>query len=143
MPERAIVASVELRQAQATVLRGLRQDEIDALIASGLTKRQAERVWGLTSVAAKIGVSNSTLSRLESGETPISIQYFEPFAKVYGITVGELSRRLGICAEADLRTAVVAAFPPELVEPALAALHRVGSAHAADGLRILSDERFT
>src|SRR5690349_20576754 len=110
MPERAIPTTPGERKLQARVLTGLR------------TERQSQaanrRDWDLTRVAAKIGVSASSLSRYESGDVILPTNYLRLVAEAYGVPVGNLLAHLGLVDEpgAVLRARLTGRIPQDELE---------------------------
>lgn len=92
MPERALPVPEEDRRRQRDVLTDLR---------SSVHLKPAE-------AAAAIGVSVTQLGRYESGSTILPTPYYRAVAYAYGITVAELTRRLGLLDDEawDFRTAM-------------------------------------
>lgn len=69
------------------------QPDADPLVTglgARLTVLRRERGLTLTAVAQEIGVTLSTLSRLESGHRRATLELLVPLARTYGVTLDEL-----------------------------------------------------
>jgi transcriptional regulator with XRE-family HTH domain len=73
-------------------------DRIVAGMAARLTMLRRERGLTLTAVAKDIGVTLSTLSRLESGHRRATLELLVPLARTYGVSLDEL---VGLRSSAD------------------------------------------
>jgi transcriptional regulator with XRE-family HTH domain len=71
-------------------------------VSARLTLLRRERGLTLTAVAQDIGISLSTLSRLESGHRRATLELLVPLARAYGVTLDELVG-LQSSADADLQ----------------------------------------
>lgn len=108
MSERPFPVSDEERARQREVL--------DTLVRHSRLK--------LTPIAARVGVSASQMSRYISGETILPTPYYRTVADAFGISVSELTRRLGlvVAEPAGLRaelTAVLGADEGSALEDAI------------------------
>ncbi|GIE51427.1 DNA-binding protein [Amorphoplanes nipponensis] len=91
------------------------RDELDARLASRIAELRVGRGWSLDDLAARTGVSRSTLSRLERGEISPTAALLGKLCTAYGRTMSRL-------------LAEVEAEPPAVVRAADQALWRDGSA---------------
>jgi transcriptional regulator with XRE-family HTH domain len=96
VPERAIPSTPQERETQARVLSELR--------ASKRERADNPREWDLTRAAARIGVSASSLSRYESGDTILPTNYLRLVARAYGVPLSELLERLGLLDDDEAST---------------------------------------
>ena len=64
--------------------------DVLAQVGPRLKRVRTRRSITLTSVAAKTGISKSTLSRLESGQRKPSLELLLPLAEVYQVPLDEL-----------------------------------------------------
>ncbi|MFE7727847.1 helix-turn-helix domain-containing protein [Streptomyces anthocyanicus] len=65
-------------------------DPVDARLAARLAELRAERGWSLGELAERSGVSRSTLSRAERGETSPTAAVLNRLCAVYGRTMSQL-----------------------------------------------------
>ncbi|MER6340785.1 helix-turn-helix domain-containing protein [Streptomyces tendae] len=65
-------------------------DPVDARLAARLAELRAERGWSLGELAERSGVSRSTLSRAERGETSPTAAVLNRLCAVYGRTMSRL-----------------------------------------------------
>ncbi|NUS76442.1 MAG: helix-turn-helix transcriptional regulator [Streptomyces sp.] len=65
-------------------------DPVDARLGARLTELRAERGWSLGELAARTGVSKSTLSRAERAETSPTAALLNRLCAVYGRTMSQL-----------------------------------------------------
>ncbi|NUS30912.1 MAG: helix-turn-helix transcriptional regulator [Streptomyces sp.] len=65
-------------------------DPVDARLGTRLTELRAERGWSLGELAARTGVSKSTLSRAERAETSPTAALLNRLCAVYGRTMSQL-----------------------------------------------------
>lgn len=64
--------------------------EMDRIVRQRIRAARSARGWSLDSLAAKCGLSPSTLSRIETGGRRIALDQLVPIAKALGITLDEL-----------------------------------------------------
>ncbi|TDP91994.1 helix-turn-helix domain-containing protein [Labedaea rhizosphaerae] len=76
-------------------------DRVVAEVGPHLRQRRLDAGWSLARVAELLGVSISTVSRLESGHRAPTLEVLLPLARHYGVTLDEL---VGAPPTADPRT---------------------------------------
>ena len=87
--------------------------DLDARLAARLASLRAERGWSLDTLAERSGVSRTTLSRLERGETSPTASLLGRLCTAYGRTLSRLIAE----AEADAPQCVRAADQTVWVDP--------------------------
>jgi transcriptional regulator with XRE-family HTH domain len=87
--------------------------ELDSRLAARLANLRAERGWSLDVLAERSGISRTTLSRLERGETSPTASLLGKLCTAYGRTMSRLIAE----AEADAPQCVRAAEQTVWVDP--------------------------
>ena len=69
--------------------------DLDALIRARVRGLRVARGWSLDALAARCGLSPSTLSRLETGHRRIAIDQLSPIARALGTSIDQLVELAG------------------------------------------------
>lgn len=81
------------------------RDSLDARLASRITELRVARDWSLDDLAGQTGISRSTLSRLERGETSPTAALLGRLCTAYGWTMSRLLAEVEDEPPAVVRTA--------------------------------------
>jgi len=69
------------------------ESDVDGLIRQRIRSLRLARGWSLDSLAARCGLSPSTLSRIETGHRRIALDQLVPIARAFGSTLDALVER--------------------------------------------------